>query len=217
EVPTRSWKNISSPPDSQSGEQQTGLTVLVAEDNETNRKVFARQLGLLGHTVDLVTDGEDALAHWRAGCYDILLTDVHMPGMDGYQLAQTIRAAEQGQSRIPIIGLSANAMAEEIERCLAAGMDEYLVKPILLMQLQQALAHWVAQSGVQQKPAFAAPRLITGKASLHIDILMDLVGNDMQVVREFMKDFSAMAKEIHQALQEAAAACDFAAVVRQAH
>src|SRR5690606_32733611 len=81
EVPTRSWKNISSPPDSQSGEQQTGLTVLVAEDNETSCKIFARQLGLLGHTADLVTNGEDALAHWRAGHYDILLTDVQMPGM----------------------------------------------------------------------------------------------------------------------------------------
>lgn len=224
EAPIRNQKNISSRPGSRFDEQRAGRTgylVLVAEDNETSRNLFARQLALLGHTADLVANGKDALVRWRAGNYDILLTDVHMPEMDGYQLAQTIRAEEREQSRIPIIGLSANAMAEEIERCLAAGMDEYLVKPILLMQLQQVLEHWTnepeAQQQTQQKPAPAAPQHMTGEASLHINILKALVGDDWQVVQEFLKDFSVMAKHTHKALRQASDACDFADVVRQAH
>ena len=81
----------------------------MAEDNEINRKVIGKQLSLLGYMADFAVNGRDALRHWQSGEYALLLTDLHMPEMDGYDLALAIREAERGRSRIPIIALTANA------------------------------------------------------------------------------------------------------------
>ena len=112
------------------------LSVLVAEDNPINQVTLSKQLERLNCTVALASDGIEALAEWDAGTYDVLLTDVNMPRMNGYELASALRA--KGVTK-PIIGVTANAMRDEEARCLASGMSAWLVKPIALRTLYQHL------------------------------------------------------------------------------
>jgi signal transduction histidine kinase/CheY-like chemotaxis protein len=121
----------------------TGRLILVAEDDATNRKVILRQLALLGYAAEIGNDGREALQMWRSGGYALLLTDLHMPEMDGYSLAEAIRREEAGRRRMPILALTANALQEEFSRVLAIGMDAYLTKPMRLQELRVVLDKWL--------------------------------------------------------------------------
>uniref|UniRef100_UPI00333E672C hybrid sensor histidine kinase/response regulator n=1 Tax=Castellaniella defragrans TaxID=75697 RepID=UPI00333E672C len=114
-----------------------GLRVLVAEDNPINQAILSHQLRYLGCSVATAADGEDALARWRADTYDVLLTDVNMPRMNGYQLASAIR--DSGDQR-PIFGVTADAQRDEQSRCREAGMTAWLVKPVRLRTLWRFLS-----------------------------------------------------------------------------
>jgi two-component system, NarL family, sensor histidine kinase EvgS len=119
--------------------------ILVAEDHPINRAVIARQLDRLGYPHTLVDNGEEALRALAGARYDLLITDCHMPVLDGYMLARRIRAGEEGHSRhLPIVGLSASALPEEVQRCHEAGMDEFLAKPVQLVTLEAMLARCLA-------------------------------------------------------------------------
>ncbi|MDQ8051124.1 transporter substrate-binding domain-containing protein, partial [Luteibacter sp.] len=110
--------------------------ILVAEDHMTNRLVIARQLERLGYAHTLVEDGEQALAALAAQHYDLLISDCHMPVLDGYALTRRIREQETASGRhLPIVALSASALPEEVRRCHAAGMDDFLAKPVQLLEL----------------------------------------------------------------------------------
>jgi two-component system capsular synthesis sensor histidine kinase RcsC len=113
------------------------LHILVAEDNVINQLILRDQLEELGCTVALASDGEQALSLWHDGAFDIALTDVNMPRLNGYELAKALRRL--GCS-IPIIGATANAMRGEDALCLAAGMNHCLVKPFTLRALFAVLA-----------------------------------------------------------------------------
>ena len=117
--------------------------VLVAEDNEINQEVIRRQLKLIGFEAEIVANGVEALVGWRTGRFALLLTDLQMPEMDGYELTARIRAAERGQARIPIVALTANALKEESDRCKAVGMDDYLTKPVQVSKLDAVLTRWM--------------------------------------------------------------------------
>ncbi|WP_367598197.1 ATP-binding protein [Pseudomonas fulva] len=117
-------------------ESKLCIHVLVAEDNVINQLILRDQLEKLGCTVTLANDGEQALALCQTEVFDLVLTDVNMPRVNGYQLAQNLR--QQGHA-LPIIGATANAMLDEAERCLGAGMDQFLVKPFTLHALYQCL------------------------------------------------------------------------------
>ncbi|MHB0955314.1 MAG: response regulator [Pirellulaceae bacterium] len=108
----------------------TSLRVLVVEDNPANRKLARYILQERGHRVECVEDGREALALTKQNRYDVILMDVQMPGMDGLEATAAIRRREEGSGRVPIIALTAYAMQADRERCLAAGMDAYLAKPI---------------------------------------------------------------------------------------
>jgi CheY-like chemotaxis protein len=125
--------------------RREGRLILVAEDNEINRLVILHQLKLIGLAADISINGRQALERWRSGAGDIalLLTDLHMPEMDGYALARAIRAEEPAGQRLPIIAVTANALRDEELRCRAAGMDGYLTKPIQRLQLQAAIEEWL--------------------------------------------------------------------------
>jgi CheY-like chemotaxis protein/HPt (histidine-containing phosphotransfer) domain-containing protein len=120
-----------------------GRLILVAEDNEINQKVILQQLALLGQTADVADNGRKAREQWQSGDYGLLLTDLHMPEMDGYELTAAIRAAEAGKSRIPIIAITANALKGEADHCREAGMDDYLSKPVQLVNLKAMLEKWL--------------------------------------------------------------------------
>ena len=120
-----------------------GQLILLAEDNETNREVILHQLHLLGYAAEVAPDGQVALEHWQSGRYALLLTDCHMPLMDGFALTEAIRKAEIPGQRKPIIAVTANAMQGEGQRCLDRGMDGYLAKPLRLDALRAMLNQWL--------------------------------------------------------------------------
>jgi len=115
--------------------------VLAVDDHPVNLALLSRQIELLGLRVEVAQDGESALAIWRSRKIDIIITDCHMPNMDGYELASAVRKAElrEARPRIPIIACTANALGEENERCRIAGMDEVMVKPANLSTLRAML------------------------------------------------------------------------------
>jgi PAS domain S-box-containing protein len=121
--------------------------ILLAEDNEINREVMHEQLRLLGYTAEVAEDGLIALNMWRSGRYALLLSDCHMPNMDGFELTRAIRNEEQG-THLPVIAVTANAMQGEAELCRAHGMDDYLSKPLRLNELGPMLQKWLPLIGV---------------------------------------------------------------------
>jgi len=121
----------------------TGRLILVAEDNEINQDVLTMQLSILGLTADMAADGKEALELWRKGQYALLLTDCHMPEMDGYTLVRAIREEEKDGQHIPIMAITADALKGTQERCREAGMDDYLAKPVQLNVLEQKLSIWL--------------------------------------------------------------------------
>ncbi|WP_420406362.1 ATP-binding protein [Nisaea sp.] len=126
--------------------------VLVAEDNPTNQTVIRKMLSRMGFATELVPDGRAALLALERGGYGLLLTDINMPEMDGFALARAVRERESG-SRLPVIALTADAMAETEAECLVAGMDACLTKPIDSRALGAALAAHVPQALGLRRPA----------------------------------------------------------------
>ncbi len=118
--------------------------VLAAEDNAVNKKLISRLLEKEGYQADIVTNGAEALAAVARERYDLVLMDCQMPEMDGYEATMAIRAAEAGTARrVPIIALTASAMEKDRERCLAAGMDDHLTKPVKAEDLRAMLERWI--------------------------------------------------------------------------
>jgi PAS domain S-box-containing protein len=118
--------------------------VLVAEDNPINQRIVSFQLQKMGFVVDMVGDGQEALDKYHQNRYDLIILDIQMPVMDGYQAAKTIRAEEEGTSlHSPILALTANAMKGDRELYLAAGMDEYVSKPFTYEILQKAILNLI--------------------------------------------------------------------------
>lgn len=117
------------------------LNVLVVDDNEANRILLAKQLAWLGHHAHVARDGFEALEMWEENDFDVIISDCNMPGMNGYQFTKRIRENEamRGLTRNWIIGFTANAVPEMVERCLNAGMDGCLFKPCSIRSLEQAL------------------------------------------------------------------------------
>ena len=118
--------------------------VLVAEDNELNKKLSLRLLGKLGIEADAVSDGREAVEAASKKSYDMILMDCQMPEMDGFEATAIIREKERNRRHTPICALTANAMDGDRDRCLAAGMDDYLCKPIGLDQLRNVVQRWIA-------------------------------------------------------------------------
>ena len=130
-----------------------GRRVLAAEDNAVNKKLISRLLEKAGFVADVVDNGRRAVDAVARVDYDAVLMDCQMPEMDGYQATAAIRAAESGRSRrVPIIALTASAMQSDRERCLAAGMDDYLTKPIKASELADMLARWIPRHHEADRP-----------------------------------------------------------------
>jgi CheY-like chemotaxis protein/anti-sigma regulatory factor (Ser/Thr protein kinase) len=193
---------------------------LVVDDHPINRKLLAIQLGLLGLRCDTVGDGEAALAKWRQGGYALIITDCHMPEMDGYQLTQAIRKIEsdEGRPRTPIFAWTANALADEFEVCDAAGMDQLLIKPIEMAALHGTLARWNLLPESCVKPA-ALASTIEGAPKPPVDVhrLQGLIGNDTHLTREFFQEFQNSATRIAATLRTALRTGDKAAAGKAAH
>jgi CheY-like chemotaxis protein/HPt (histidine-containing phosphotransfer) domain-containing protein len=197
---------------------RTGRLILVAEDNETNQQVIQRQLAMLGFAADLASDGREALMRWESGLYALVLTDLHMPLMDGYDLARAIRLGESGRARTPIVALTANALRGEADRCRAAGMDDYLSKPAPLRQLQAVLEKWLPAAGdtrpEEHKMAAAAA---VSSAPIEAGVLAGLIGDDEEAIGRILGVFGSSLPVSAAELRAACAARDTKRVLAAAH
>jgi CheY-like chemotaxis protein len=119
--------------------QQTALNILVAEDNEINASVIYSHLTDLGHNVDIATDGNTALYAMSKHAYDLVFMDLNMPNMDGLETTRQWRRLEKQHAHLPIIALTAKATVEDRERSFAAGMDDFLTKPVKEEQLASTI------------------------------------------------------------------------------
>jgi len=122
--------------------------ILVAEDTKLSALLMTEQLRLLGFEAQVAATGSEALVLWRTGAFDVVLTDIQMPEMDGRELAQAIRAEEVAPERIPIIALTAGSPSGESRQWKAAGIDAYLAKPTELSVLDATLRLWLDRRGV---------------------------------------------------------------------
>jgi signal transduction histidine kinase/CheY-like chemotaxis protein len=116
------------------------LRILLAEDNLVNQKVAMGMLGKMGHRVTLATNGLEALDQWRHGDFDLILMDVQMPDMNGLRATMQIRREEAIGAHVPIVAMTASAMSEDRDRCLAAGMDDFISKPVSYKGIEQMIA-----------------------------------------------------------------------------
>jgi signal transduction histidine kinase/DNA-binding response OmpR family regulator len=191
--------------------------VLVVDDHPVNREVLTRQLAILGIDADSAVDGEEALAMWQAGDYALVLADIHMPRIDGYELTRRIRAieAQSGAPRTPLVAVTANVMKGEEQRCLTIGMDAYLGKPISIDRLQVTLERWLS---IRAEPA---PGEAAGAPApsdvLDRSVLRGWLGDDAAAVRSLLAKFRAGAIDADLQLGEASHRGDLAALTAAAH
>jgi CheY-like chemotaxis protein len=194
---------------------QTGCLILLAEDNETNRDVMQEQLRLLGYTCEMAEDGAIALLMWQTNPkrYALLLSDCHMPNLDGFGLTEAIRAAEPPGIRLPIIAVTANAMQGESERCRARGMDDYLSKPLRMTELALILGKWMPE------PITMHPEsLIDSTPPIwNPDTLTELVGDNPAMHKRLLAKFLLNAEKQVAEMGAAAATSDTASLAGVAH
>ena len=171
---------------------QQGCLILVVEDNETNQKVILAQLRALGLTADIADNGRDALRRWASCSYGLVLTDLHMPEMDGYELTAAIRAREAGARRVPIVAFTANALKDEADRCREIDMDDYLGKPISLADLKAKLEQWLpAAPSADLRVAAGRPTVpqVALVPPVDLNALKALIGDNESTIREVLQDY----------------------------
>lgn len=207
-----------------------GRVVLVAEDNDINQKVIVQQLRLLGLNSEVVDDGREALERWTRSPrrYALLLTDLRMPGMDGLSLARAIRAAEPSGQRMPILAMTANVLGRERERCVEAGMDGYLSKPVPLELLRDRVLSCLsvgmaARDGDSGQTAAVAEEVdgTTRAERDHLDfdeeLPVRLVGDDPALLQELRRRFLRSVSRALVDIQRAADRKEWREVAMVAH
>jgi len=199
-------KNVVEPPTIEEAER-LGQLILLAEDNVTNQRVILRQLNSLGYAAMIADDGELALEALAERSFAILLTDCHMPNLDGFNLTRKIREQESENSgaRLPIIAITASALGEEVDLCYESGMDDFLSKPVEISKLNLALKKWMPKiagrtdgklrsepSVSNAEPASDSP---SGKIPVDVTSLKELFGDDQDTIVEILKEFVEPSQE----------------------
>ncbi len=167
-----------------------GGRVLAVDDYPINLEVLMGQLEVLGVPVDTAADGLEALNRWREQSYALVLTDIHMPDMDGFELTRQIRAEEaltRSSRRTPIVALTANALKGEAERCLAAGMDGYLTKPLTLDRLRDTVEKWL---GAESAAATAAFDPASIGSAIDRSVVAQMFGDNPQMIERVLGRFA---------------------------
>jgi CheY-like chemotaxis protein len=200
--------------------------ILVAEDNVVNQKVAVRTLEKLGYRADVVKDGREAVLAWEVGGYDLILMDCEMPVVDGFEATRQIRSREHGERHIPIIALTAHAIKGAELECRAAGMDEYITKPIARERLEACLERLLSDADIMrrelevarppsQTKADPANELVTTPVDL--EALRVLCDGDHEFARELMSTFIDGATTALREIARALDSDDLRSIVNHAH
>lgn len=184
------------------------LNVLVAEDNDVNQQVAKLALSRLGHRMTLAENGREAVEQWQKGGFDLILMDIQMPEMDGLTATKTIRSEETENSHIPIIAATAHAMSSDRDKCLNAGMDDYITKPINLEELQQTIArviknHKAATASMDNTGQTTATTKPATQGLYDLTSLRTLVQGDDEQLNNLIQVFMQSMGQNLTALQEA--------------
>lgn len=181
--------------------REQGQLVLLAEDNAMNQQVISEQLNMLGYTVEIANDGQEAIDMWRANHYPIVLTDLHMPNKSGYDVVTTIRRESmqvpKDSSFTRVIAITANALKGEEQKCLSLGMDGYLTKPLELSDLEGVMKKWL-NLGEQQ---IKVPSNLISKHSqiqppIMQDVLVSYLGQDNERHKKYLNMFKSRGNEL---------------------
>jgi CheY-like chemotaxis protein len=207
------------------GSDQARPLVLVVEDNPVNQLVALGILETIGYAAHTAGDGEEAIDAWRRTPYDAILMDVQMPRMDGYAATRAIRAAEKDGERIPIVAMTAAAVEGEREKCLQAGMDDFLTKPVDPGALGETLRVWLLDGGPTdgQAPAVESAQLPPEEPAGDVldlgrlDMLRDLDPGNTSYLDRAIGNFDAASEESLEAIRAAVAAEDPTTLTYTAH
>lgn len=180
------------------------LNVLVVDDHPANRLLMCQQLGYLGHQFTAAEHGAAGFQAWRKEHFDLVIADCNMPIMNGYELSRSIREYEQREQLAPcvVLGFTANAQPEERQRCVQAGMDDCLFKPISLTVLERQLAHIAPEAAHQRLDLESLEALTGGDPNLSRRLLEELLSssrNDRQVLVELLNRQAPLTDVIEQA------------------
>jgi CheY-like chemotaxis protein len=194
--------------------------ILLAEDNPVNQKVARMVLEKLGLDVTVVNNGREAVQAWKAGGMDLILMDCQMPELDGYEATREIRRLEQGRKPIPIVALTAHAMKGDDDKCRAAGMSDYLTKPLDRTKLVGCLERHLGKI-VERSPDVPAANggeaLAFAPAPVDWKEFMQSMDGDETLARELVDLFIESGDESLAAIISALGMRDYAAVGEQAH
>jgi two-component system sensor histidine kinase/response regulator len=190
---------------------QRRLRILVAEDNEFNREVLEHLLGHRGHSVAMAKDGREALAMLGREAFDLMLVDIHMPGLDGLEVVRRVREEEHRAGRsagLPVIALTAMSRPGDRDLCLAAGMDDYLTKPLRAAELWAAIGRVMADRspGDSHLPYLLSP-----------SVLLAACGDDAEMLHGMCRSFAARGPEYLSRIEDALRDRDAATVRELAH
>ncbi len=202
-------------------EALAGKHVLVLEDRLVNQTIVQRQLKKLGVTCTLAGDGVVGLDKLAAGDVDLVLCDCSMPEMNGYEFTRILRQREADQddgARLPVIAMTANAFREDMEKCYAAGMDDFISKPVTLQRLASVLAQWLTPQAAAVAEPVAAPKSNENAAPLDVHMLGELLGSDDRVmIAEVMREFVLAARESWSEVAGQAIRMDAGGISKAAH
>jgi PAS domain S-box-containing protein len=198
-----------------------GLNILVVEDTPINLKVILNQLKRLGiRSVVCAANGQEALDRLDDGHYDIVLMDCLMPILDGYETTRILRQREGANAHTTVIAMTANALKGDRDKCIAAGMDDYISKPVNLDDLADVLNRWVPLP-VESNGSSAEPlRLVQepqGRPPIDLTVLNDISQGDREFQLEILETFLENALVNVEHLEEAIVRNDFSAIIRNAH
>ena len=201
-----------------------GLRLLLAEDNPVNQRLAVRVLEKQGHTVSVANNGKEALAAWQQGTFDLVLMDIQMPEMDGFEATRILRRREQRTgAHVPIVAMTAHAMKGDRERCLKAGMDDYVSKPLQIDKLLAVVARLTMKIEEARPPAPPNPTPpelgAGGRASSIFDpqTALDRTDGDQELLREILELFRGQADLLRPQITAALARRDGLALERAAH
>src|SRR6267378_2684130 len=196
--------------------------ILLVEDNLINQQVALGILQIQGYGVMVVNNGREALDAHAQGAFDLILMDCHMPEMDGFEATREIRGRERSSigKRVPIIALTANAMAQDREECLNAGMDDHLSKPFTMLTLQDRLDRWMPRAASTQSGAAELAAQATAKAAAVLDRqVLDQLSTLLKPERlaRAINLYLVESPKLIKKMKQAAAASDAPEIVRSAH